>query len=355
MRFIHSIKCWGLFLLLQYPGYSPAQLITKKQGREIVAKLPRPKAPDKEYIGDYTSELTTRVFGSRKYTTYRLHDKGYENKIIYRPNSPFNIGVGMNYRLIGINLGFNLPLINQTSEYGKTRFLDLQTHLYGRRMLIDFYGQYYKGYYINNSAVLLDNKQVYIRPDLRTFNVGSVVQYLVNGDKFSFKAAYLQNEVQLKSAGSLILGGAASLVHISADSSVIPGNLAYADFYNNYHFNRSAMQSITANIGYAYTWVLPYDFFVTASLLGGVGANHSSLRNIALKEYAEKWGSEFNATVRIALGYNSRRYFAGLHYVSTRATSSAPVSGARQEFGSGNFRVSVATRWPLKKKLLGFY
>lgn len=353
---LRYLYCCPIALILLFScSTAMAQLIQAKDSNKIKAMLPQSAKPDNQYISDYSRELTTRVFGSRKFTSYGLRDKGFSEKAGYRPNSPFNVGIGINYRLIGLNLGFNLPFINGTSENGKTRFLDLQTHFYGRKLVIDFYGQLYKGYYMPNTFIVAGDPGKYIRPDLGTFNVGLIGQYVVNGDRFSFRAAYLQNEVQKKSAGSMILGAALNTVYIRADSSVIPSRLKYTDFFNDYHFNRSSIQSFTLNLGYGYTWVLERHFFVTGSLLGGMGINYSTLKN-SLEDNAEHHlGNEFNATIRFAIGYHSRRYFAGIHYVGTIATSSTPIPGTRQEFGSGNLRISIARRWTLKKKLLGFY
>jgi hypothetical protein len=324
----------------------------RAQEEEIPSAVP---LPDTFYVSDHSRELTVRLFGSRKFTSYRLRDYNFQDRVSYSPNSPFNVGFGFNYRFVGINLGFNLPVINDTKEHGKTNFLDLQTHLYGRKVVVDFYGQFYKGYYLTDPGTLENHPDVYIRPDIRTVNIGIVGQYIIRGDRFSFRAAYLQNEYQKKSAGSFIIGGAISAISIGADSSIVPGDIRYDNFFKNTPFDHSLIYSTSFNAGYAYTLVIADHFFVTASVLGGIGINYSILENEPTRQVEEHLGSEFNSTLRFAFGYNSHRYFAGLHYVGAISTSSLPIPAARQQFGSGNLRISIARRFPLKKKLLGFY
>ena len=325
----------------------------KKKGLQ----LPSPEPPDKKYIADYHKEFTARIFGSRKTTTYGLHDKGFAQNVIYKPNTPFNVGVGFNYRIIGINLGFNLPIINDTKELGRTRFLDIQSHLYGRKLIFDVYLQFYKGFYLPNTTVLTNNNDGahYIRPDLVTVNFGLSAQYLFNGKRFSFRGAFLQNEVQLKSAGSPIIGGTFNSVLIHSDSSVIPAQLRYDDFFNNVDYNSSKVISGGFHFGYGYTFVFPSNFFFTAAATLGVGVNHTTLRTRGSGDGMAGLGTDLNGTLRAGFGYNSRRYFAGVHYTGYATTSSTPIIYTSQQFGAGNIRISFAKRFTLKKKLLGFY
>lgn len=314
------------------------------------------KSLDTTFIADFHDELILRAFGSRKYTTYTLYDKQYNERLAYLPNSPFNIGVGFNYKMIGINLGFNLPVINQNVLYGKTRFLDLQSHVYGRKLTVDLYLQRYKGFYQPNTDFLLNNnnRQVYKRPDLLTLNAGIEFQYLFNWSKFTFRGAFLQNEVQLKSAGSPILGFYLGTITIDADSSVIPINIKYATFFNDYQFYHSNVRSATLSVGYGYTFVLPYHFFVTLAASGGLGVNNTVLRSVNFGT-SSVFGNNISGTLRLGLGYNSRRFFTGIHYVGTQSSNSTPIAQARQVFGAGNFRISIAHRLTLKKKLFGIY
>lgn len=312
---------------------------------------------DTNYIEDHTQDITVRLFGSRKYNYYDIVDRSRKQEVFYRPNRPFNIGLGVNYKFIAINLGFNFPFINKYEKYGKTTGVDLQTHLYARKIVIDFYGQFYKGYYVSDSKGFRNfftspnGAAAYIRPDIRNLTLGLGAQYIFNEKRFSYRAAYLQNEYQKKSAGSFIVGAEVFGVRMKADSSFIPYYLSQEDFFSNKHFNRTGIVSAAVNAGYAYTLVLNKHFFVTLALTGSIGGNYSSLTMLPEGNKISKVGLQLNNMERISIGYNSSRYFAGIHYVNLTTRSSSPVSDTYQRIGAGDFRVSIARRFALKKKL----
>ncbi len=315
---------------------------------------------DSAYIDDYTRDVTFRLYGSRKYTNFDIVDTKRDKEILYRPNDNFNIGFGANYKFLGINIGFNLPFINKDDElYGRTRYLDLQTHVYLRKLVVDFYWQYYRGYYIAASENGLlstaginteEGKPLMIRPDLHTRNYGLSMLYVFNDERFSYRAAYLQNDYQKKSAGSLILGGEIFSTKIDGDSSLIPTSLEEPDFFEGKRYDRSGIISVAATAGYAYTLVYKRHLFLTLSLSGGLGVNVTKLLMMDGGSSREG-GWQLNNTVRASIGYNSDRYFAGIHYVNVVTRSETPVSNTYQTFGTGNFRISLVRRFTLKKPL----
>lgn len=313
---------------------------------------------DSSYIEDHTKDITFRIFGSRKYNYYDIVDRKRNQEVLYRPNTPFDIGFGVNYKFLGINLAFNLPFINKEDKYGKTRGLDLQSHFYARKMVIDFYGQFYNGYYISSSKGLLNglnaltpDTKVPIRPDIHNLTLGLGVQYVFNDSKFSYRAAYLQNDYQKKSAGSFLVGAELFGVRMKGDSSIIPGKLAKEDFFNNQRFDRTGIVSLAASAGYAYTFVYKRHFFLTLSLTGSIGTNYTSLSLTRTDNKIGKFGLQLNNTERISIGYNSKRYFAGIHYMNFTTRSNSPVPNTYQRIGAGDLRISIARRFKLKKKL----
>jgi hypothetical protein len=309
---------------------------------------------DSSYIEDHTQDLTVRLYGSRKYNYYDIVDRKQNQSILYRPNTPFNVGFGANYRFIGVNIGFNLPFINDTKKYGKTRSLDLQTHLYLRKLVVDFYGQTYKGYYIANSRGLLNGftpgDPLPVRPDIRALTIGLSTQYIFNDRRFSYRAAYLQNEYQKKSAGSFLVGFDIFGSRMKGDSSLIPHNISKENFFNNVNFYRTGVFSFALSGGYGYTYVYKQHWFATAAVTLSGGVNYTVLNQVGAKNLSGA-GFQWNDNVRLSAGYNSARYFAGIHYVELITRSNSPVDQAYQRIGAGNFRVSFVRRFGLKKPI----
>lgn len=319
--------------------------------------IPDNSPVDTNYISNfYYRYYLIRIYESTKYNSFKLIDPSAGSNVIYKPNDHNLLGVGFTYKYFGVNIGFGFPILNYGKEkYGDKDYLDLQSHLYLHKYVIDFYGQFYNGYYLADASDVLSHQvnapNYPIRPDIHTTDIGVVFQYMLNNKQFSYRAAYVQNEYQKKSAGSFIVGGTAYHVNIKGDSSLVPYGIVNNDFFNGNTFNATNITSISANAGYAYTLVIKKHFFVMASLLGGVGVDYSTLydpdgsREGRLKP-------EFNVTDRFSIGYNSNDYFIGVHYVGLITENSSPAAHTWQEVNAGNFRISAVKRFKLERKTL---
>lgn len=311
---------------------------------------------DTAYVQDYTDKVTFRFYGSRKFNSYDIMDTRQKKDIKYRPNSPFNIGFGANYKFLGLNLGFNLPFVNRHNDkYGKTKYLDLQTHIYLRKLVVDFYGQSYKGYYVANPVEVFGKAYAAQhpypqRPDIRSLAFGLGGQYVFNDKRFSYRAPNLQNEYQKKSAGSFLAGGDIFYVQVAGDSSLVPSNLADTAFLHDIHYYKSNIMSTTASVGYAYTFVYKAHWFLSLSVTGGLGINRTKLF-LENGDITRDFGWQINNNIRASLGYNSPLYFAGIHYVANTNRSEMSLPNTFQTFSAGNFRVSMVRRFTLKHKL----
>jgi len=344
MRLTHLIGTIPFFLLL-FCGAD-----AKCQGLKWLNTI-----NDTAYISDHCNDLTFRLYGSRKYTSYTLRDNDKETKLSYKPNDNYNLGFGFNYKFIGLNIGINFPFINHDDDkYGKTDYLDVQSHIYLRKLTIDFWGQYYKGFYLSNPEDALSNFNVNggypMRPDIHLLALGIDAQYIFNDEKFSFRAAFLQNEYQKKSAGSWMLGGSIYNVFLRGDTSFVPTHFVKPDNETNYYFNKSNIYSIAAGGGAAYTFVIKRHFFITASAMLEAGFNYTVMKNTWSDTKDDQGGPQLITTIRFAAGYNSERYFAGIHIVDMNSLSGAPLPGVTQTYGGGNVRFTLAKRFKVKRK-----
>jgi hypothetical protein len=254
-----------------------------------------------------------------------------------------------------VNLGVYIPFISKDrATYGKTTDIDLQLHFYAHRFVIDVYGGFYQGYFLSNTGASIINapEQVLLRPDIKTRNESVVVQYVYNDKQFSYNAPFYQNERQKKSAGSLLLGGGIYHFDARADSPLVPANITYTDFIQNSRFNVLSTNAACATLGYAYTLVLKHYFFLSGSLSGGAGVNVSTLSDTYLGHTDEKIGPEFQLNANFSAGYNSDVFFAGITYVRLVTENTEAEPQAWLQVSSGNFRVTVAKRFRLKKSLI---
>ncbi|MBS1730011.1 MAG: DUF4421 family protein [Bacteroidetes bacterium] len=105
------------------------------------------------------------MFTSQKYTDFTLKDKATRS-IHYYPNTTFNLGVGVTYNNFSLNLAYGFGFLNRDPEKGKTKYLDLQSHIYWRKWITDFDGQLYKGYHHSKGLATKAGKYYY-RDDLK--------------------------------------------------------------------------------------------------------------------------------------------------------------------------------------------
>lgn len=300
----------------------------------------------------YKKYIVVRAYESTKFNNFRFIDG--KTKVIYKPNEHNNLGMGFTYKYISLNLGFHIPFADKNPDiYGKTRQLDLQSHIYKRKYIIDFFGQFYRGFYLDNPAILANYSPSLPvkRPDMRSRDISLQVQYVFNNNRFSYNAPTYQNEIQRKSAGSFIAGAGIFHANVRADSSIIPATLTDTGFFHRDAFTRAGHIGAAASFGYGYTLVIHKYFFATAILTGGAGVGYSWLGHGG-SPATGAWAPRLDANLRCAAGYNYGRYFAGVTYIRLQTMAGSAYPATWQQTNRGNFRVIVAKRFRYKKDLL---
>jgi Domain of unknown function (DUF4421) len=305
---------------------------------------------DSTYIKNYASLLALKLVAVKKFSRVLIKDHA-QDKLHYFPNENLNLGVGFNYKWLGLNLAFNLPFINKDNAiYGNTESIDLQTNIYGRKYGLDAYLQYYKGFYINNPIDVFGTWQSAsypTRPDLRTLRLGTDFYYIFNDRKFSYRAAFVQNERQLKSAGSWLLGAYTSYLLIAADSSILPQILA-SQMNEIPDIASARFINMGVSGGYVHTFVIKKNFFFTFDLQLGVGLQDRLARTFSNIEY-QRGGLQTKSKARFAFGYNTDRYFAGINYLSDNILSRQD-DGVQITNSAGLFRLFFGRRLEIHTK-----
>jgi hypothetical protein len=175
-------------------------------------------------------------------------------------------------------------------------------------------------------------------------------QYIFNHKKFSYRAPFLQNEWQKKSAGSFLAGINLFYVNIAGDSSLIPSKGADTSFFDGIHFSQYRFFNAGLIAGYAHTFVVKQHFFLTLSLTGGLSGGGSWLYT-SYEDELDRSGftAAGNISGRVALGYNSKRIFVGLSYLGIFLRNQSPIPETVLGYETGMFRFNVVYRFRLKK------
>jgi len=316
----------------------------------------KPDEVDTNYIQTFPDHITGRVYLSQKYTNFEVVDDSNEVSMLYEPNTTLNLGVGVTIKSFTLNLAYGFDFLNPDEGQGKTRYLDLQSHIYSRKMVIDFFGQFYKGLYLSNTADLAPDYEdpFYVRPDIYEQVLGGSVQYIFNHKKYSYRSGLVQNERQLKSAGSLLLGVDAYYGLMQGDSAIVPSFARGQGFGEKKNADRFVFFRAGPNIGYAHTFVVAKKFFAMLSLSVSVGFGAYSVHTPG-EGISQDRGVSASAFGRFALGYNDEKWYLGLSVVDNSINTNSTPSDVYAAFGVGNVRFNYARRFipgPKVKKLL---
>lgn len=316
------------------------------QDTKAVNNKPRQET-DTSFVKPYDREITARVYLSQKYTSIVIPGTSNASSFRYRPNTTLNLGLGATYRSFSVNLAYGFPGLNgDNSERGKTRYVDLQAHLYGRKLVIDLFGQFYKGYYISPQNYISGHPGYYIRPDIHVRMVGGSAYYVFNNRKFSYRASLIQNEWQTKSAGTFLLGGEVYYGAIKSDSTLVPNEVAHQ--FPQGAVNRIRFINIGPGGGYAYTFVYKRNWFATGSLTVNLPVDF--VRENAYTGDKDKISISPNFLYRLAIGYNSRRWIYTASLVNGTVTANGAYSESDYRIRTGNYRLTVAKRFTLNRK-----
>jgi hypothetical protein len=324
------------------------------QGQDTFHKWLNSK-PDSEYVQNNQKDLILRIYASQKYSDQTFLDRGERSSLKYRPSNGYVVGLGFNYKFLGINIGTIFPFAQpDIDRYGKTKYLDLQSHLYLRIFTVDFYSGYYKGQYLANSASVLNSlpsgSDFYTRGDITTYSGGFGVYANLNPTKFSVRAPFLQNEWQKKSAGQPTVGFELYWVGSSADSSFIPSQLTNKTFFGGMDFDKWRFYSLNLTGGYAYTFVIQKRFFVTAGLNGSMGIGEYQFSPVSGATLNRVYPN-VSINQKLGIGYHFDKVFVGMSLANFQYFTPTPIRNTFIRWETGNLRFNISYKLSLKKDI----
>ena len=306
------------------------------------------------YESFFGKKITGRYYFSQKYTALEINRNNKTTpRLRYTPNTTLNMGIGATYGFFTLNLAFGFGFLNRGEEQkGKTKYLENQGHMYGRKWGYDFYAQFYKGYYLYPKGLGSNDPNLYyIRPDIKFNLYGFAPFRILNDRKFSYRAAMVQNEWQKRSAGSLLLGGEIYYGIVKADSALVPD--AMTSIYKQQGIHKIQFFEIGPGAGYAYTLVLLHHFFITGALNANLNVGWVGETNKAGSE--DRFSFTPNFLYRMAAGYNSRSWNVNVSWVSNRISVRGPSSADGYIGRAGHVKATLARQFhagPKAKKIL---
>ncbi len=311
-----GIRCGliAILCLLCAPTFAQTDVELLLQ-RDSLARYRPEDRYDHSYLQDLSVLLTPRLNLIQNTQPFgiELENQPY-NRLSYWPNLPFSVGGGVFYRWLGVQVGFPVQgFAAPADERGRTTAFILSANVYLRRYGIDAHYTEHQGYYLENVGRLLgtDPPPYPQRADITTQAFGGNIYFVFNYRRFSFRAAFIQTERQLRSAGSLLLMPTFNYYRMVADSAVsrVAGLQWSAGESIGLNYGRAVSAGLT--FGYAHTFVFRRSWFVLGAVLPGFTAGTNQIRTDA---GTDRTSTRINlrAHLRLALGYNGPRWFAGV-------------------------------------------
>jgi len=309
-----------------------------------------PSAPaDSNYIEDYTEKITGRLYLLFQNATFVLNpDQGA--KIVYKPNVNIRMGIAGFWKWFGLGLSIENPFVKwSTDKYGRTSFVDLRINAFGRALAAEIFLQNFKGFYIFN-AIKKDGTR-YLLPEMSSFSLGVSTYWIYNARRFSIRAAFIQNERQIKSAGSIIIRPSILFSRILSPSGIIPqeivdeANIPVTDRVVN-----ADMYSFGLSPGYSYTFVFLKNLYLTINLFAGVFWQYYSYNTKTNDFIADEFSFQLNGL--FAFGYNSDKWFVGCSVQGSPTDFPDNPSNTFFNYDVAQYRIWGGTRfnWFRKKK-----
>ena len=305
----------GLLLLISTEG--AGQIISKDsidKKMEGIQYYLLYRNHDSTYIKSYADQFALKLVAINKINYFGIKDKNTGAGLRYRPEFGVNLGVGVSYKWFAIDLAFNIG-IRENKDFENSEHFDFQGRVFSSKQFFEGSLQYYYGHILGNVSGIDEGNYEFpeIREDIRSISFGLQYLYAFNYDKFSLKAPFVLNEIQLQSAGSPIFGASFAYFSMDADSSIVPQSLT--EFFDpKLHMNDFNVISLAVNMGYMYTFVWRKHFFITLGLIPGLNFNLGDSK--AEQRESFKWNVSYRIKTMNALGYNGDRFFTGFQFIA---------------------------------------
>lgn len=303
------------------------------------------------YYITFEEQITTRLYLAKKYTSLIMKAAPEIQSLRYRPNSLTTMGISGSYKALSLSFGKGFGFLNPNKEEkGKTRSFDFGSHIYTRDWVTDIYAQFYKGYYLSlGGPAGTADKNYYKRPDIKVNLLGASLYRLLNGERLSYRAGFLQNEWQKKSAGSALLGAEIYYGTMKGDSALVPSHIS--SYYPQQGIQRVRLLELGPGAGYAYTAVWEENLFLTGSLT--INADISMVKEVTATGAANRTSVSPNATLRAVAGYNSDEWAATISWLHNATNAKGRSSNYEYGIKTGEFKITLAKRFAPGNKLKG--
>jgi hypothetical protein len=267
------------------------------------------------YIEDHSNQLNIKLDVTNERVAYFMPYKN--NKAEIRTNLNVSYGVVFSYKFLSVRLGIRPKLSESELENkGKTDRFRLRVKLLFDKWTHRLEYNYTRGFYIENTSTIddeIENPSFKIQFPYLTTNIVSGSSYYKFNDNYSVKAIESNTEIQLKSAGTFLVGIDYALYFVKGTDAVKleDQGITSRDSYNEY----SGFSPIF-NAGYHYTFVLHKYWYTNVYANPGVGIDFYNTKFFNTNGHTNSGNTSLFLTFKtgISAGYNGKHIYFGGDY-----------------------------------------
>ena len=248
-------------------------------------------------------DWSVRLVGNFKQQRFTL--KNNQDKLYYKPNNPYGIGIGIANQKLVIDIVFNIK--TQEEEFQTNKFA-AEGGLVLKKNYIGFILENVHGYNISNNS----NDTEIFRKDMSIFSLGLNYLHLFKNEHFSVRMMKSGVTAKEKTSVSLGFGGFFIVNKISSDGTIVPVD-------SNPYFNDQAeitkFTAIGAGIlaGAATYIVLPANFFLALSASTGIGLEYKEI-SAEMESYVPSNPLVYKLDLFTGLGYKGKKFYVHFNF-----------------------------------------
>lgn len=208
-------------------------------------------------------DWSVRLVTNFKQQQFRIGTE--DRRLIYRPNNPYGIGIGLANQKIVIDLLFNI----KTGDEDHTNKFAAEGSVLFDKSLFSFIVENVHGYQVDSRQHMLDD----FRDDLSAYSVRLDYLHILSKENFTLRDMKAGSKTKKKTFVSYGIGGFVITRGLSADASIIPE----ADRpYFNEQAEINGISTIGAGVlgGISSYFNLPCNLFATLYFGPGIGLEY---------------------------------------------------------------------------------
>ncbi len=267
---------------------------------------------DTSYIIPQKYEFSTQMELSYFHDYYRMRSSrsGDDNEMVLQSGNPLSLGIYAYWGPFGIGHSWNVEDIGKSKSKNNVNGYRNSFVLNTARIIGEVYtfGSGKSAKFTRVTGIDLEGKNRSFG-GLKSECFGVDAQYIFNHSRYSWPAAFGENAVQKKAAGSFKAGVSYCRMNISFDPDGISPDIA-AEIDTTLFFNHVKYTDYAVNFGYSYNWPFARNCLLAVSAIPSIGYRRSEINTNYSKQVLDNISTDL--FLRASLFWNNTKYFSGL-------------------------------------------